>query len=370
MSESRLLTLAALAMFVCTLAGAEPRWRLRYFHDEIRSTLVISDLKFPSPRRGLAVGALQEEQSTKPVMVSTNDGGATWSIQKLRDHPLSLFFLNDSLGWMVTARGVWRTDEGGLQWNKVSGRSGILRVYFLNENRGFAIGPRKTILETSDGGKSWSALKAAEKVSTSTANTVFTAMDFLGGRFGIIAGWSQPPRRYASRLPDWMDPESALKRRELPASTIVLETRDGGANWNSQVTSMFGRINLLRISPAASALSVFEFDDSFEYPSEVFCVDLRTGKSWRVLREKDRMATDAYEDGEGNAYIAAIECAGKLRRSPIPGKLMILRSVDLKAWHEMPVDYRAVAHRAILAAAGPAHIWAATDTGMILKLER
>ncbi|MEN6604700.1 MAG: YCF48-related protein, partial [Bryobacteraceae bacterium] len=246
----------------------------------------------------------------------------------------------------------------------------ILRVYFLNENRGFAIGPRKTILETSDGGKSWSALKVVEKVPTSTANTVFTAIDFLAGRFGIIAGWSRPPQRNAYRLPEWMDPESALKRRELPASTVVLETRDSGSNWNSQVTSMFGRISLLRISRAASALSVFEFDDSFEYASEVFRVDLRTGKSWRVFREKDRMATDVYEDGEGTAYIAAIECAGKLRRSPIPGKLKIFSSGDLKSWHVMPVDYRAVAHQAILAAAGPAHIWAATDTGMILKLER
>jgi hypothetical protein len=34
----------------------------------------------------------------------------------------------------------------------------------------------------------------------------------------------------------------------------------------------------------------------------------------------------------------------------------------------MQVDYRAVARRVILATAGPDHVWAATDTGMILKL--
>ena len=34
----------------------------------------------------------------------------------------------------------------------------------------------------------------------------------------------------------------------------------------------------------------------------------------------------------------------------------------------MDVDYRAVARRAYLAAPDAANVWAATDTGMILKL--
>ncbi|MCL6508106.1 MAG: hypothetical protein K6T59_13900, partial [Bryobacteraceae bacterium] len=69
------------------------------------------------------------------------------------------------------------------------------------------------------------------------------------------------------------------------------------------------------------------------------------------------------------AYLAAVEPAGKLRRSPVPGRLHILRSDDLTTWSEMPVDYRAVARRAVLAAAGRKDIWVATDTGMILRLE-
>ena len=36
----------------------------------------------------------------------------------------------------------------------------------------------------------------------------------------------------------------------------------------------------------------------------------------------------------------------------------------------MEVDYRAVAHRAILAAPDAANLWVATDTGMILQLVR
>jgi len=354
---------------LCAAANAGPHWRLQYFHDELDSTLLITDLKFPSARRGLAVGLLQKRESAKPVMVSTNDAGATWSVQQLKEPPLSLFFLNDSLGWMVTDRGIWKTEEAGRNWNKVASVQGVLRVHFLDENRGFAAGVRKTLLETNDGGRSWIAPQIVEKVSTSKTNTVFAALDFLGGRFGLIAGWSRPPRAMGSRFPDWMDPEAASRRRELPATTIVIETRDGGVNWTPQVVSAFGRVTQIQLNPAGSALTLMEFDEAFEWPSEVFRVDLHTGKSTRVFREKDRMVTNMYLDRSGGGYLAAIECGGMLHRSPIPGRLRILRSADLTSWQEMRVDYRAVAHRAILAAADSAHIWVATDTGMILRLE-
>jgi len=46
----------------------------------------------------------------------------------------------------------------------------------------------------------------------------------------------------------------------------------------------------------------------------------------------------------------------------------MLESRDLKNWSEMPVDYRAVAQSLVLAGPDPDHLWAATDTGMILHL--
>ena len=46
----------------------------------------------------------------------------------------------------------------------------------------------------------------------------------------------------------------------------------------------------------------------------------------------------------------------------------MLSSVDLKTWSEMAVDYRAVAQSLVLAGPDQEHQWAATDTGMILRL--
>ncbi len=70
----------------------------------------------------------------------------------------------------------------------------------------------------------------------------------------------------------------------------------------------------------------------------------------------------------GGAVLATVEPPGNSTQVPIPGKLKILRSADLKVWQEMDVDYRAVAQRAIIAAPDAQHMWVATDTGAILKL--
>jgi hypothetical protein len=45
-----------------------------------------------------------------------------------------------------------------------------------------------------------------------------------------------------------------------------------------------------------------------------------------------------------------------------------MTSDDAENWTEMPVDYRAVAHRALIAGPDPTHVWVATDTGLILNL--
>ena len=46
----------------------------------------------------------------------------------------------------------------------------------------------------------------------------------------------------------------------------------------------------------------------------------------------------------------------------------MLTSANLTDWTEMQVDYKAVARSLALAGPDPDHLWAATDTGMILRL--
>jgi hypothetical protein len=112
-----------------------------------------------------------------------------------------------------------------------------------------------------------------------------------------------------------------------------------------------------------------EFKDQFDYPSEVYRLDLASGRNELAFRAKDRAITDIrLFPGSPRALIVGYETSGPVYRSPIPGKLKVLTSDDLQNWTEMPVDYRAVAHSAILTGPDDKHVWIATDTGMILKL--
>ena len=78
------------------------RWELQYFHDEDKSNLTIVDLAFPSERRGVAVGMIQDDGRARNVALITADSGRTWTPVKLDEPPVSIFFLDESLGWMVT----------------------------------------------------------------------------------------------------------------------------------------------------------------------------------------------------------------------------------------------------------------------------
>jgi hypothetical protein len=179
---------------------------------------------------------------------------------------------------------------------------------------------------------------------------------------------SLPPRN-EPMVPAWMDPESVVRRREQPHLMVFLQTADGGSTWKPSTVSMFGRPTRLAFSSDARGLLLVEFHEAFQYPSEVFRLGATADQSGRVFRREDRAVTDVALLTGGPAYLAAIEPPGKLAWSPVPGKVKLLKSADTSAWTEMEVDYRAVARRVILAVLDADHAWAATDTGMILRLD-
>lgn len=364
---ARLLRLTLLCGLLCGCGWNAERWRIQYFLDQDDTSLALHDLRFPSPHRGVAVGDLVAGRRSKPVALLTTDGGAHWSTVELPESARSLFFLSERLGWMVTAGGVWRTGDGGGNWKRLARLRGLLRAHFLDEQHGFAVGAEKAVYETHDGGQSWTPLKAAAEPKATPEFTTYRCLDFLGDKLGLIAGSGRPPHSERQRFPDWMEPERVRKRRELPSLTILLETRDGGQSWRSSQASLFGVVSQVKLSPRGG-LALVRFLEWFDWPCEVHFLDWTTGRSSRAFRQADRDVTDLAILPDGVAYLAGYQPAGRLPHSPVPGKLKILKSSDWSNWQEMPVDYRAVARRVVLATAGPGLVWAATDTGMILRL--
>ena len=293
-------------------------------------------------------------------------GNGKWEEQQVPNDAASIFFLNDSLGWLVTDKAIWRTEEGGRDWKRVKKVHGIHRVYFKDDKLGWAVGSEKTILESKDGGLHWSELDAADLPSTNPDYTSYNWVEFVGStkQQGIILGASIPPRRGESAKPAWLDPSGAASRREWPATTVSLETHDGGATWSPQTVPSFGITTRFRTKSDGSGLVIIRFRNAFEWPAEVYMA--HGGKSARVYRDKNRLVTDCMWWTPSKVLLAAIEPPGRLYQLPIPGKVHMLTSTDLTNWTEMPVDYRAFGNDLMIGMASPEDLWVASDSGQIL----
>lgn len=367
----RIAALLLLSLLPLTAAG---KWNVAYLYDEDESRLFIRAIEFPSDQRGIAIGILTEKGRQRPIALVTSDGGKSWAQVKLKDEALSLACYTDAVCWISTPGGVMRSEEGGRVWTKISNTKLITAMRFVSPTRGFAAGAAKSAWETSDGGKTWTLLPTLQEVKSNPANTSFLAVD-LQGNYGMIGGNSRPPRRDRSPYPDWMVPEDVSRRREFPGVIVLLETRDGGKTWSSAVSSVFGTVTALRIRPdAMAAAALFEYFQTFEVPSEVILVDFKSGRGTTIFRDKTTAVTDVTLGPNGSTLVAGVE-ANAIRSLPIPQKVRFLEATIADKspniiWTKMDVDYRATARRVHLARQPNGQLWAATDTGIILRLDR
>ncbi len=369
--RSRLLLLSA--AFVLTAAAPPYKERMvtKYFFDEEATSLTLTDFQFPSAKRGIASGYTQKgRDKPKPVMLLTSDAGEHWTFVPVKELASSIFFLDDGTGWMVGEKSIWKTEESGRSWTKIPKTpQDIIRVWFISRDHGWAVAAQKQIFETVNGGETWTPLAAAALPKVNPDFTNYDVITFAENKYGIITGWNNPPRK--GDLPSWMDPKKAHDRPQWPTATAFLQTLDAGKTWTESTASLFGHVTRISMGSTGDSLALLEFNDNFAYPSEVFLAGRRSqGKSERVFREANRFITDVLLTSNGGGYLGGVEAVGTVRNSPVPAKVKVLRSSDLKEWTEIPVDYRADAHRVMLASPDADNVWAATDTGMILKLVR
>jgi len=357
--------------FVLTLGFALPaqtnqRWKIQFSYRKLDSSLELRDLACPSAQRCIAAGEIFEKNGRQQgVVVLTSDGGKQWSQVEVKEHPLSLFFLNDSVGWMVTDHGIWSTVESGRTWTRLEGAKGAVRVHFLDALHGYAIGYPKVVWETTDGGKKWTKLAAAERPPTETKETVYDCIAF-SGEHGVIAG--NLLQQDTGRAPIWLDPELGRYQREHQTKVAILETFDGGKKWEASTLPIVGTLAQLKFAMDGGAVILVQYTNYFSLPSSVYKTRLTKDGAQTIFEERDRAVTDVGLLPNGSAMLASVEPPGSSNQVPIPAKVKMFESSNLKIWREMDIDYRAVAQRAILAAVDAQHAWVATDTGMILSL--
>lgn len=349
------------------------QWALQRYVDADETTALLNDLRFASAQRGIAIGSLTQKEREESQALVTRDGGKTWTPVKLKDFPLSLAVIDESRAFLVGRDALWYTDEGGVAWEKrklpkEAKKRPMFRAHFIDEKRGWIFGAGKTYYSTLDGGLNWQKVPESAAVNLKDENTVWTWMNFVNAETAMIVGFSASPPRDVSRFPDWMMPERAARRALTPSTTVLGETRDGGKTWRIGVTSAFGRVTRLR-TLGTRGYVVYHYGDGMEFPSEVYSLDLSTGASKPFFRRRELWAHDVVPLHDGGAIVAAIEPPGRLRSSPIPGRLRIFYTPNGEAWFEMKVDYRAVGRRAVLSRVDDTHLWVATDEGTILRLD-
>ncbi len=374
-----------LALPVCAQS-----WDLRYFYDDVDERLFFVDLAFPSVQRGIGVGLIVDDQAGEqkdPVAVVSSDGGRTWDRFQLDDYPVSLFFLDDSVGWMVGEKGLWKTLESGRSWKRISkhGRGEIREVWFFDEEHGFAVGEEARVLETHDGGENWAPVMLPEELPK---ETLFSEIVFSGRQGMIIGHVGGAPEL---RRPVWIFPELFDALPRVPRKTVELRTSNGGVTWTVSRADLSGSVREVALGiedqnsdvvararergPRAQAdsLVLINYDRPNRAPSAVVHVDIDAPDQTSAFMEPHRLFTSVrlfppQAGGGPRGFIAGVEPPGEVPVLPVPGRVIAYQSADLTNWEPVEVDYRADAHSVVLAGSSPENLWMATDTGMILQL--
>ncbi|MCH7524905.1 MAG: hypothetical protein IIC74_07840 [Bacteroidetes bacterium] len=118
-------------------------------------------LQFVTNTVGYLYGGSGREGFTSGSLHKTIDGGDTWF--KIESEPnitrasiRTMYFINENLGYFVNSlREFYVTENGGLTWTlRTTIEDTILDMVFVDESLGYVVGGR-SVYKTEDGGVSW-----------------------------------------------------------------------------------------------------------------------------------------------------------------------------------------------------------------------
>ncbi len=173
----------------------------------------------------------RNSQDYKYTIARTTDGGQTWIITKTFSSFIEdIFFIDELNGWAAVdgySNGFYKTSDGGYNWIRVSSSLGLdyaYSIFFTDKNNGWASGRNSlgTVnsrsFHTSNGGLSW--------------ETQLSYITTPGRTYDYIRDF-----HFLDSLNGWAISEGGQ----------ILNTSDGGINWNSKKFSGTGTYALSRI---------------------------------------------------------------------------------------------------------------------------
>jgi len=193
------------------------------------------------------------------LILLTQDGGRTWQRRPSGTTKTlsALSFADHEHGFIVGSGGtLLATDDAGATWRPQNSgtKDHLLGVYALSRVRVFAVGAFGILLSTSDGGRSWSKQELKwdtliERIVKEggyvepNLNAVYFSSPEVGwavGEFGVVlntkdGGQTWTSQRYGSVLPQlygiqFQDDRSGWA---IGQAGSLIQTRDGGQHWSS-----------------------------------------------------------------------------------------------------------------------------------------
>jgi photosystem II stability/assembly factor-like uncharacterized protein len=251
-----------------------------------------------------------------------NDGGDFKSID----------FINDEVGWIVGEGTLLKTEDGGDTWNTITlpitEDLDLIKIDFINDNIGWVIHHypenhykyhHDILFKTKDGGQTWFALEVPlidtgfdfsvvndtviyivganddsnidyilKNVNggegenwidisiSQPANVVYQSVCFLNNKVGIVLG------RYYDNA--------------YPVDVRILNTIDGGNNWNVTVLADFtryGGVSSLQFIDDSTAYFL-AYKGSEHYTEYFLYASSDNGKSWSVKTQYSNAIKSAY----------------------------------------------------------------------------
>ena len=192
-------------------------------------------------------------------------GGTNWEAQfsGTNDGLNSVFFIDDSTGWVGGSFGIIKTYNGGDLWlpPSISDQGRIEYIYFMDKLNGLAFSSTYTLFITTDGGIQWSE----KQISGLDFFPDAKASCFINTLTGWILGMDGKILKTTNGGDNWIEQNSGTSNGLMSSyffnsslgwivgySRTILHTSDGGTNWIKQESGVTYEY--------ASFLSVFFVD--------------------------------------------------------------------------------------------------------------
>lgn len=168
---------------------------LKWFKQDAGSNILLFSIYFTNPQTGWATGGIFGYYT----ILHTTDAGRYWvsQIPNKEDEFFSkgnslqsVYFINSNTGFIVGQNStVWKTTDGGKQWKlkHISTYGYLLSVFFVNDRIGY-IGGDGGFLKTDDGGQNWKTILQIEEIGSYPQSIYFinVTTGFISGSFGIM----------------------------------------------------------------------------------------------------------------------------------------------------------------------------------------